>query len=126
MKRNIYIILVSLIVYIINRIFKAHIDIPVIEYLCKCHLNDYIGGIVFPAYVNILLYSAKYKPVKNYISVAMMMFLCGIVWEYIFPYLFSYSVSDIFDVLAYVLGGITYCIIWSVIEKKDYKKKHIK
>lgn len=119
MKSNIYIIIFSLVVYTINRIFKSYIDIPVIGYLCKCHLNDYIGGIVFPAYVNILLYRAKYRPIKNCFIIAFMMFLCGVIWEYIFPYLFSYSVSDIFDVLAYLLGGITYCFIWSVVERKN-------
>ena len=119
MKRNIYIIIFSLTVYTFNRIFKSYIDIPIIGCLCRCHLNDYIGGIVFPAYVNILLYRAKYKQIKNYMVIAFIMLLCGIIWEYIFPYLFSYSVSDIFDVLAYMLGGVTYCFIFRLNQAKD-------
>ena len=46
-----------------------------------------------------------------------MMLCCGIIWEYIFPYLFAYSTSDILDVVSYVLGGITYCFLIKKVEK---------
>ncbi len=111
MKKEIRIIAVAFAIYIFNRLCKGYINIPLIGYLCKCHLNDYIGGIIFPAYVNILLIQTNRKPVKSYSAIGTMMLCCGIVWEYIFPYLFAYSTSDILDVVSYILGGITYCFL---------------
>ena len=111
MKKDIKIIAVAFIIYIVNRLCKGYINIPVIGYFCKCHLNDYLGGVIFPSYVNILLIRTHRNPITNYLFIGIMMLCCGIIWEYIFPYLFDYSTSDILDVISYVLGGITYCFL---------------
>ena len=103
--------------YCINRfIIKPIITIPVLNYLCRCHVNDYFGGIIFCAYLNSILICAKRETVKNLGSTIIIMIFVGVIWEYIFPLLLPYSTSDFFDVISYVLGGITYYFI------KKYKK----
>ena len=102
MKKEITIIALSIILYEINKITKTHNNIPVIGYLCKCHLNDCIAGTVFPAYVNIVLKFGRYPPITR------LSHICGVVWEYICPLFLTYSVSDFWDIVSYILGGVLY------------------
>ena len=37
--------------------------------------------------------------------------MCGIFWEYVAPFFLHQGVSDVYDVIAYVLGGITYLLL---------------
>ena len=85
MKREIQIIIVSMIVYITNRITKSCNNIPFIGYMCKCYLNDFLGGIVFSSYVNIVLCIWKYPPLTELLHILAMMLCCGLFWEYICP-----------------------------------------
>lgn len=98
-------------VYTLNRIIKNSIDIPVLGCLCKCHLNDFIGGGVFLCYTNMLLIFCKRKPNHSPKFIFAMSLLASICWEYIAPLFLTYSVSDFYDVLAYVLGAFFYMII---------------
>ena len=98
-------------VYTLNRIFKNSIDIPVLGYLCKCHLNDFLGGGVFLCYTNMLLIFCKKKPSHSPKFVFAMSLLASLCWEYIAPLLLTYSVSDLYDVIAYVSGAFFYMII---------------
>lgn len=95
--------------YFINRfLIKPFILIPVLSYLSKCHINDFFGGIVFCAYYNIIMLLGEKKPVVKFSEILAVIFIVGLIWEYIFPLFLPYSTSDIFDVIAYLLGGIVY------------------
>lgn len=108
LHKELLFIIPMMIVYVLNRLFKNYIDIPVIGYLCRCHLNDFIGGGVFLCYINILLIMCKQKPNHSIIFVLIMTLLASVCWEYIAPIFLVYSVSDPYDVAAYILGGIFY------------------
>lgn len=108
MKKEIQIIVLAMTIYAINRTTKMYNNIPFIGYLCKCHLNDCIGGIVFPAYVNIVLKLYKYPQIAKLSHICIIMLCCGIFWEYVCPLFLEYSVSDFWDMLSYILGGILY------------------
>ncbi len=66
MKKELKIIVVCMIIYTLNRLFKNYINIVVIGYICKCHLNDFLGGIVFCSYVNIILIKSNKRLLQNY------------------------------------------------------------
>ena len=109
--------------YILNRFFfkpyKIFVGVPVIEYLCKNHLNDFLGGSIFCIYVNfVLVFLAKIKPLSNYFLLMTFMFFVSLVWEYFFPIFLSYSTSDPFDVLAYLLGTAFYYVLIYKIRPK--------
>lgn len=95
-------------VYIVNRLTKAYNEIPYIGYLCKCHLNDFIGGVVFVAYVNILFEKSKYPKLEKCSHICLLMLLCGCFWECVCPIFLTYSTADFLDVISYILGGIVY------------------
>ena len=107
-RKNIIILLFFLTIYIFNRIFKSYIDIYIIGYICKCHLNDFIGGIVFCIYTNFVLIFNNKKPITNFIQLFLLMLIVSLIWEYFFPLILPYSTSDILDVFSYLLGTITY------------------
>lgn len=107
-KRNLTIFAIVFPVYLLNRIIKTYIEIPILGYLCNCHLNDYIGGIVFCIYLNMLLVFCRRKPVTLLSHLCIIMICVSLLWEYLFPLILPYSTSDILDVAAYMLGTFTY------------------
>lgn len=107
-------------IYLINRLLKSYITIPVIDYICKCHLNDFIGGIVFCIYTNIILVLFKRKPIINIKILLIYMTFVSFIWEYIFPLFLPYSTSDFFDVIAYLLGTILYYLL-TIKVVRNYK-----
>lgn len=97
--------------YVLNRFWLKHaIQLPIVSYILKCHFNDWIGGICIIAYVNIVLANSKYSHcrIQKIGSVALCGLMCGILWEYVFPVFYHRGVSDLGDVIAYVIGGMTY------------------
>ena len=110
-----------LILYGLNRfIFKTVVNIPVISYLLKCHFNDWLGGIFIVAYINVILrYSRhKHRRIHTMPCVIMIEVFCGIVWEFFGPYICHHGTSDYYDILAYILGGITYIMLQHILVKR--------
>ena len=108
LKRNLRLFVFCFPIYLLNRIFKSYVKIPVLGYICQCHLNDYIGGIVFCIYLNVLLILNKRTPVVSLFPLCGIMICVSLMWEYFFPLMLPYSTSDAWDVVAYMLGTITY------------------
>ncbi|MBQ7766597.1 MAG: hypothetical protein IJ397_07140 [Lachnospiraceae bacterium] len=123
MKIDKQIIITFMTVYFINRFTKQYNNIPVIGYLCKCHVNDFIGGVVFCAYTNCILHWAKAKRITKIFHILFYIFACGMLWEFFFPIVLSYSVSDWLDVLSYLLGGLTYYLIIRKMRGKEIKNE---
>lgn len=133
-KNNISFLFILASVYGVNRLWlREAISHPIIGYILKCHFNDYLAGIAIIAYINLVLSLSKYheKMITTYFKGFIITSLCGIIWEYILPKVLPHGTSDFFDVISYVLGGITY--IWLIRaqqfynitgEKINHEKKH--
>lgn len=111
LKKNIIVSIIFFLIYTLNRIFKSNISFPIISYICQNHLNDFIGGLLFCLYVNILLLLNHKKPLIKLIHLYLLMVPVAISWEYIFPLFLSYSTSDIIDVIMYLLGTLLYYLL---------------
>lgn len=123
-KINLNILMVCLAIYFVNRLTNDTYYIPYLSYILRYHFNDYLAGIVFLAYLNIILAISKYKHIKV-LKLSQVIFtgiLIGTFWEYITPIYKSDSTSDIIDVICYVLGAISYKFIYSFILLR-YKKR---
>lgn len=108
---DLFIILVISIAYSLNRFYlKTIVDVPIISYILKCHFNDFLAGIGIIAYLNLLFAVSKYRQLKvsSYAMAMSLCFLCGMLWEYVFPLVFPHGTSDILDVLSYMIGGTAY------------------
>lgn len=110
MRKNIVIVLLVLIAYIINQNIKNTISLPFVGSFCRCYLNDLMCGIAFPAYCNILL-KTKNKALDKLWMIILLMMICGIIWETIPALAFDHGVSDVFDIISYMTGGFIYYLI---------------
>lgn len=100
--------------YALNQQIKYQVEAPVIGYLLRCHFNDYLGGIAFAAYLNLVISFSKWptRRLKKPLHFAAAGILCGLFWEWIAPMFLPHSTGDWLDVAAYVLGMLTYWAMW--------------
>lgn len=118
-KKNLLILLFFIIIYFFNRLFKSYINVYIIGYICRCHLNDFIGGIIFCIYTNMLLVLNNKMPINKISHLILFMLFVSLLWEYFFPLFLPYSTSDILDVFSYLLGTtIYYLLTFKIFYKK--------
>lgn len=116
-RKNIYIIVITLALYLINQFVKTKIPIKPIRWFLSCYFNDTIGGITFMAYCGIVLEFFRRKMMKLW-QILLLMSSCGFFWEYITP-IYRKTISDPWDILAYTSGGFVY---W-LITKREYNER---
>ena len=100
--------------YTVNRIYlKGKTNTPCLDYILKCHFNDFLAGIAIISYINIALLFSCNKEVRidTYRLSIVITICCGLIWEYVLPSIFQHGVSDIYDVVAYISGGIVYVFL---------------
>lgn len=114
-KNNIIIIGVTVALYSVNQIIKTEIAIEVIRWFMCCYFNDTIGGITFIAYCNIVFGFYNRKLIKLW-QIELLLFFSGLFWEYVTPIFRTNTISDIWDVLAYMIGGFLY---WLLVRKEQ-------
>ena len=112
--RDLKIFLITMLIYIVNRFWLKHmITQPIISYILKCHFNDFCGGIVFLAYVNMLITGSRYNgaQIRTLPLCLMTGVFISLCWEGLGPLLLSYSTGDWLDALAYLAGCFVYWLI---------------
>ena len=118
-------VLVSL-AYCLNRFWlKNLVTLPVLSYLLKCHFNDWLAGIGAIAYFNLVLNVSKYRhiKIKTLFGAVMACSICGVLWEYVLPQIFSHGTSDIWDVVSYILGGTSYIALFRGYQRQQMKQE---
>ena len=85
-----------------------------------CYFNDTIGGMTFVAYCSIIT-CFRDRRLRKLHHIEILMFFCGIFWEYVTPVFREGTVSDPYDILAYMLGGFLY---WLIMLKGKQKQIH--
>lgn len=97
--------------YCANR-FYSLFDFAIPSEFANNHLNDLFAGVLFPAYVNLLLIAGKRKRrVDRPLHALSLGLLCGVAWEIVAPFIYPDSVSDIVDGLCYIVGCYSYIAI---------------
>ena len=123
MKKNYGIMLITLTTVLLNKYLKSYISIPWLKWFMTCYFNDLVGGITFIAYCNSVFYYYKGMLYKLW-RIELLLFLCGIFWEYITPLFRTDTISDPYDIMAYMCGGFIYWIIMFGYKKIKYKRIH--
>ena len=117
-KFNFFIIGTSLMAYSLNRYTNFLTRLPHIGIIFKNHFNDYLGAMVFIAYLNTLLIAKGYQPCKTLITLLLWGIVCSCAWEGIAPIALPYSTADWWDCAAYLLGMITYWLLLNLFKIK--------
>lgn len=117
---GILIITVLTLYFLNNNYLKQHTT-GIIRYICVCHLNDYLCGVLFVAYSNIFLYTRGYY-LHKLLYILLFCFFAGLFWEFVVPFIRPDSTSDWIDVFCYVLGGFTYWVLSKISESKNTKR----
>lgn len=86
------------------------------------YFNDLLAPILLIAYSNILL-SFHNKEIKG-IKVLIFTSMCAIGWEFITPIFIKTSISDLWDIVMYMVGASIYIILKKFLRrKKSYGRK---
>lgn len=118
-KKNILIFSGAILFCLLNQKIKYHI--PNKKWFMTCYFNDIVGGIGFVAYYSYFFDSYKRRSAEL-IEIEILMLFCGIFWEYITPLFRNNTVSDPWDIVAYLSGGFLY---WVIIKKKNNRQGEI-
>ena len=110
-RQNLSILSVAMVLYGINRWSDFFSLLPGLEQLFRYHFNDFLGAIVFAAYVNLLCLFHKVRPLNKYRSLLLLGILCSLFWEGLAPLILPYSTRDWLDCAAYFLGMTVYWLL---------------
>lgn len=78
-----------------------------LNYISICYLNDVLASILFLSYTNVVLLTNK-QELKKLANITVVCIATGIIWEYGALYLKDNSTADMYDFVAYILGGVVY------------------
>lgn len=81
----------------------------------SCYFNDVVGGVTFMAYCG-LVFEQYHRSMTKVWQIILLMMCCGFFWEYVIPIFRPNTISDLWDILAYVCGGIIY---WLIIRDRN-------
>ncbi|WP_299525494.1 hypothetical protein [uncultured Methanobrevibacter sp.] len=114
-KKNIWILIIVLTIYILNQLFLKHLGIL----FFNNHLNDLLAVPLFFALINtISLYNTN-KQVTSLKYLIFITILLAFLGEYVAIYLRPGSVSDWWDVLCYFIGMFVYYLIINIEHETD-------
>ena len=82
------------------------------------YFNDILAGCLILAITNLLLPLGRLKPLCTPLPCLALSLTCGLVWEFITPLYLPGSVSDLWDIAAYMIGGLIWCIIVNIVKRK--------
>lgn len=116
MKSDLSVIEVVAVLYLINQSVKNNVNVEFIGSFLRCYFNDIICGIAFPAYCDLLL-RTKNKSLDKLWKIVLLLFICGIAWEIVPVIFFNHGVSDVFDIVCYIVGGMLYYFIQKEVKK---------
>ena len=107
--------------YAVNECIKYRVSMPIAGYLLRCHFNDYLGGVSFAAYVNLVLSASRFrhKRLRRPLHFILLGIACSLCWEVAAPLFLPYSTGDLWDGAAYLAGMLTY---YFFSERKDFPK----
>jgi len=110
---NVIITLLGVGLYAINQMYlKDHLEVKFFH----CYFNDILAGLLIIAYINLLfiLVEKSQYCLKRLWSILAVNVVIGFFWEFITPFYRHNSITDNYDLFAYIFGGSLYYIVIKV------------
>lgn len=118
---NIIAFLFCTLLYLLNEYYIKLYSQGILYYISICYLNDVLASVLFLSYTNIILWTNK-RELKTLDSIVTVCIGTGVIWEYGARYLKDNSTVDMYDFVAYILGGIVYWHLNRVCSKITSEK----
>ncbi|MBD8497374.1 hypothetical protein [Paenibacillus arenosi] len=111
---------IAILLYIVNnQVMKPSWNV----YFLHSHFNDVIGGILIVAFTNLASAIGGQARLNLYSVWRILSFtlVVGLFWEYVTP-LYHQGVTDPWDVIAYMSGGVLYWALARICFKRITKQ----
>ena len=107
---------VVVIVYLINRlVFRDNSTQGFPLSIVACDLPDLMAPIALFSASNIVFAIAGFQ-LRKLLPILLFCIIAAFVWEFIAPVVVPWSVTDPYDIIAYLAGGIIYWLLnWLII-----------
>ena len=115
-KFKIFIIILSVSLYLLNRLFLKDFSEGLAHWFLVCYWNDITGAIAFSSCVTLIIYHYTRKEI-HIGELILILLMCGLFWELVTPLFRKNSVCDFWDIVAYEVGGIVYHMSITLFEK---------
>lgn len=110
-------IVIIAILYVTNNLYFKKNTNNNLRIFFNGYFNDLICPIAFMSYTNIILLTKNIEIIDIKYIVPIFI-IAGIIWEFVAPYFKSNSITDIYDILSYIIGGILYSLILNIHMRK--------
>ena len=118
-KMNLLLFVLGVVLYITNRYLLKGDFYGEWKWLMQGYFNDFIGSVSFISYCNLVSLLFRHKMCFTKLrNILLLLFVCGIFWEVITPLYRKGSVCDLWDIVAYLCGGLLYFCIYKLITKE--------
>lgn len=115
-KANPLCMMITIVLYFMNQMVFKKCLTGAVGYFCNCFFNDLICQLFFLSYVQIFLIWAE-REIKSYIGFLTVGMSAGLIWEFFAPLINTKAVTDIYDLICYLVGVHIYYVI-TIIEKR--------
>lgn len=109
------IIVVAILYLLNNSIFKELVSVDTkLKMFLVCYFSDLICPFGLLSYLNFLFCFLNYR-IRRILEIWLWCLCSGLIWEYFAPLLKPSAVSDLWDLLCYLIGGTGYYLLSCVL-----------
>ncbi len=116
-KIDIILLGISLFIYAVNKLWLKQV---ISHWFIQCYLNDVMAGICFSAVCQLFMCFWIKRQIRDEENI-LLLYLAGIYWELIAPRYLAGATADLFDLPAYLLGGMI-IIVSRKLQRKRKKE----
>lgn len=108
----------ALSIYAINKVYLKHLTE---HWIIQCYLNDIMAGISLSTIGQLLMWFWLKRPIKDAENI-LLIYVAGSYWEFIAPLYIAAAVTDLYDLVAYLAGGIIAILLRKYVNRWEDKR----
>lgn len=117
-KYEMILLFIALSIYAINKIYLKQLTD---HWIIQCYLNDIMAGICLSTVSQLLMWFWLKRPIKDAENI-LLIYVAGSYWEFIAPRYIVAAVTDPYDLVAYLAGGIIVILVRKYVNKLEEKR----